>query len=133
MKLKTSLMVGLVSAGAIFLGACSTQTKQANHSLAAGKVSLTLKKGVTTKNEIIKTFGAPDIVTQNAKGESEFIYQQNMQIQNGPDGGDQLIVTLVRTSGHKQHSEQGSKAMTLVISFGKKDLVSDYKSMTTSF
>jgi outer membrane protein assembly factor BamE (lipoprotein component of BamABCDE complex) len=134
MKIKTGLMIGLLAGASVLLSACATQPKQqSTNPFTSGQVSMTLKQGVTTKAQVIQAFGAPNIVTQNAQGESEFIYQKNMQVQKSSSGGGYLTVILAGFSSNSSQSQQGSRTMTLIITFNKNDVVKSYKSMTTSF
>ena len=134
MKAVKIMAVGLLASSALLLSACATQPKQkTTNPFTPGQVTMTLKKGVTTKAEVIKAFGAPNIVTQNAQDESEFIYQKNMQVQSSASSGGYLTVILAGFSGGSQRSQQGSRTMTLIITFNKNDVVKNYKSMTTSF
>ena len=62
----------------VFLAGCATQSvQQKNSPYTQGNVTLTLKKGVTTQADVVKVFGAPNIVTQDSSGNQVWIYQKN--------------------------------------------------------
>jgi len=118
----------------ILLSACATQQPQqpANNPFTPGKVSLTLRKGVTTKAEVSEAFGAPNIVTQN-NGISTWIYQKNAQVSQSSSKGVFGTILLLSAGENSAQSSQSSRTMTLIIKFNQQDKVIDFKSMTTSF
>lgn len=135
MKIKTILNIALVAGSAVLLSACAAQQpkQKTTNPFTSGQVTMTLKKGVTTKAQVIQSFGSPNIVTQNAQGNSEFIYQKNMQVQSSSNSSGYVTVILAGLGGDSHKAKQGSKTMTLIITFDKNDVVQTYKSMTTSF
>ncbi len=83
--------------------------------------------------EVNRTFGAPNIVTQDAKGNQVWIYQKdNITVQAGGTSGYATIL-IAGIGGASGHSEQSSRTMTLTIYFNKQDIVTNFKSMSTSF
>ena len=122
----------------ILLGACAQEPVKPDNPFTAGKVSLTLVKGQTTKAEVAQAFGAPNIVTQEGdkkknKETSTWIYQKNAQVARSKSKGVFATILLVSGSSNSASSSQSSRTMTLIIKFDKHDKVSDFKSMTTSF
>ncbi|ADA79058.1 hypothetical protein IB639_03705 [Francisella tularensis subsp. tularensis] len=96
MKFNIICMLGL----AFILSSCVSNTNPENVGFVktpytSGNVSLTLKKGVTTKDQVINAFGSPNIVTQNADGESVWTYQTNATVENNAarDGFLTLLIT----------------------------------------
>ncbi|AJI46570.1 hypothetical protein IB633_07010 [Francisella philomiragia] len=133
MKFKTICLIGIV----FILNSCVSNTNPQDVGFVktpytSGNVSLTLKKGVTTKDEVINAFGSPNIVTQNASGESVWTYQTNATVENNAsrDG----FLTLLITGENTQESGfmQSQKTMTIIITF-KGNIVSNYKSLSTNF
>ncbi|KEI34636.1 11.6 kDa putative exported protein [Francisella sp. W12-1067] len=119
---------------ATILASCSTNNPQEfpKTPYTSGNVSLTLKKGVTTKEQVIQAFGSPNIVTQNADGDSVWTYQTNATIQNSSK--KEGFLTLILVGGATKNSDfmESQKTMTIIITF-KDDVVSNFKSLSTSF
>ena len=131
------ILSGVVMVSLLFLlGGCATTHQQQGRTTnpyTQGNVTLRLKKGVTTMAEVDKAFGAPNIVTQNAKGNQIWIYQKNnVSIQSGGSSGYFTILIAGVSSGHSGY-QQSSRTMTLTIYFNKHDVVTNFKSMSTSF
>ena len=87
---------------------------------------------VTTKEQVIQAFDAPNIVTQNAEGDSVWTYQTNVTIENSSQ--NEGFLTLILAGGSQQNSGfiQSQKTMTIIITF-KGYVVSNFKSLSTSF
>ena len=122
------------------LSACVTPTTvgepMSKSNLTAGQVSLTLKKNITTQTEVVETFGAPNLVTQNADGEEVWTYQRNATVANAASNSTYATIILAGVSGRSSGFEQSSRTMTLIIKF--KDLkgvktVVDFSSRYSSF
>jgi len=122
----------------IALGGCATQQPPTPQALdqrpyTQGQVSLTLKKGITTQEEVAQAFGAPNIVTQDSDGDQVWIYQKdNVTVQTAGRKGYFTVIIAGFSSGGSTY-QQTSRTMTLTIHFDKKGVVKDFKSMTTSF
>jgi hypothetical protein len=104
--------------------------------LTAGQVSLTLKKNITTQTEVVETFGAPNLVTQNADGEEVWTYQRNATVSNSVSNSAYATIILLGGSSKSSGFEQSSRTMTLIIRFkdvkGTKTVV-DFSSRSSSF
>jgi len=103
------------------------------HVYTQGNVTLKLKKGVTTQEQVTEAFGAPNIVTQDSKGDQVWIYQKdNMTVQSSENNS---YLTILLIGGQKGNSsyQQSSQTMTLTIHFYKNGVVKSFKSMSTSF
>ena len=132
MKKSICLLTVCVIAVAVLAGCAPKPPRPADNPFTAGEVSLTLKKGVTTKAEVARAFGAPNIVTQN-NGRSTWIYQKDAQVSHSHVGGVFGTILLAGGSESSASSSQSSRTMTLEITFNKQNRVVDFKSMTTSF
>ena len=104
--------------------------------LTSGQVSLTLKKNITTQTEVVETFGAPNLVTQNADGEEVWTYQKNATVSNAASNSSYATIILLGGSSKSSGFEQSSRTMTLIIKFkdikGVKTVV-DFSSRSSSF
>ncbi len=104
--------------------------------LTSGQVSLTLKKNITSQAEVVETFGAPNLVTQNADGEEVWTYQRNATVSNSVSNSSYATIILLGGSSKSSGFEQSSRSMTLIIKFkeikGVKTVV-DFSSRASSF
>ncbi len=106
----------------------------------------TLVKGQTTQQQVLQTFGAPNIVTKGTgevaevwtyeKVSSEYVNSQ-MSIAAGGGGGGGGAGGgggggLFGGYG-KQKGSSGVRTVTLIIKFNSSEIVSDYNIMETNF
>jgi len=122
----------------ILLTGCATsppqqQSMMKNSNLTHGQVQLTLKKGITTKTEVLETFGAPNITTIDGAGREVWTYQRNATVANSNSSSSYGTVILFGSNNKAAGFEQSSKTITLIIKFDDTDKVSDFKSRSTSF
>lgn len=130
----------LVLLPALALVACMGTTPvgepMSKSNLTSGQVSLTLKKNITTQTEVVETFGAPNLVTQNADGEEVWTYQRNATVANAVSNSSYATIILLGGSSKSSGFEQSSRTMTLIIKFkeikGVKTVV-DFSSRASSF
>ncbi len=104
-----------------------------NSNLTHGQVQLTLKKGVTTKTEVLETFGAPNITTIDAAEREVWTYQRNATVANSNSSSSYGTVILFGANSRAAGFEQSSKTITLIIKFDDTDKVVDFKSRSTNF
>lgn len=131
----------LCTALAVLLSGCATQReiesqKISKSNLTSGQVSITLKKNITTQQEVVETFGAPNLVTQNADGEESWTYQKQATVSNASSSSAFATIILAGASSSSSGLEQSSRTMTLIIKFrdikGVKT-VTDFSSRYSSF
>ena len=123
----------------ITVGFCLTSCKHElqespNSPFTPGQVSMTLKKGETTKQEVLNTFGSPNIVTQDSDGNSIWTYQKNASITKS-SGGSSFYWTVVLLGGQSNDGGgimNSTKTMTIIITF-KEDTVQNFKTLATNF
>ena len=124
----------------LLLVACVSTTpvgeSMSKSNLTSGQVSLTLKKNITTQTEVVETFGAPNLVTQNADGEEVWTYQKNATVSNATSNSSYATIILLGGSSKSSGFEQSSRTMTLIVKFkdikGVKTVV-DFSSRSSSF
>ena len=133
---KTSLAFVLV----LSLSACVTTQTQTptleKSNLTSGQVSLTLKKNKTTQTEVVETFGAPNLVTQNASGEEVWTYQRHATVANASASEGYATIIFAGIGSRSSGFEQSSRTITLIIKFkevGGVKVVTDFSSRSTSF
>ncbi len=104
--------------------------------LLSGQVSITLKKKITTQQEVVETFGAPNLVTQNSDGEESWTYQKQATVSNASSSSAFATIILAGASSSSSGLEQSSRTITLIIKFrdikGVKT-VTDFSSRYSSF
>ncbi len=100
-----------------------------NNGITHGTVQLHLQKNVTTKSQVIETFGAPNITTRDGNGREVWTYQRhNISAQSTSAYG-----TLILVGASESSASQSSRTMTLIIKFNDKDVVVDFDSRYSSF
>ncbi len=131
----------LCTALAVLLSGCATQReiesqKISKSNLTSGQVSITLKKNITTQQEVVETFGAPNLVTQNSDGEESWTYQKQATVSNASSSSAFATIVLAGASSSSSGLEQSSRTITLIIKFrdikGVKT-VTDFSSRYSSF
>lgn len=131
------ILVPLIASTILISGCVSNppqqQSMMKNSNLTHGQVQLTLKKGVTTKTEVLETFGAPNITTIDAAEREVWTYQRNATVANSNSSSSYGTVILFGANSKAAGFEQSSKTITLIIKFDDTDKVVDFKSRSTSF
>ena len=121
----------------ILLWGCATNAPQPvdarNSVLTQGNVQMNLKVGVTTKADVLNTFGAPNITTRDATGEEVWSYQRQATVSQASDSGSYWTIFLTGETKSAAGFSQSSRMMTLIITFDKNDVVSDFRSRTVDF
>jgi len=107
-------------------------TKQ-NSQLTQGNVQLNLKIGETTKAEVLEKFGAPNITTRDGAGREVWTYQRAAQVAQSSSRSGYWTVILAGQSGDVSGFESSSRMITLIIKFGKNDVVEDFRSRASTF
>jgi outer membrane protein assembly factor BamE (lipoprotein component of BamABCDE complex) len=125
-KLLTALFLAC-----LFLTGCTTnkaeQIEKSN--LTAGMVKKTIIEGVTTQNEILKVFGAPNIVTKNKSGNEVWTYDTVSVVNSGEEGYWNVVVG--GASGGK--SSASTKTFILMIEFDNNSVVKECSYRASAF
>lgn len=108
---------------------CSSVQPVQKSNLTPGMVKTTITKGETTQNEIMKLFGAPNIVTKSKSGNEVWTYDK-VSIESGSSGAYGTIVVAGIAGGK---SSTSTKTFTLMIEFDENDVVKDYSYRSSSF
>ena len=116
----------------IFLTGCAgreaNQTTQ-NSNLTAGMAKQKITKGVTTQNELLEVFGAPNIITKNKSGNEVWTYDKISSDKSFEDGYWNVVVG--GASGGQ--SSTTTKTFTLMIEFDTNGIVKDFSYRSSSF
>jgi hypothetical protein len=141
----------LIMSFAFMISACSTSTSKqtgiGNSDPASyGLAKRELVAGKTTQQEVIQTFGAPNITTKGTNGVAEvWTYDKvsseyvNSQVNAGGGvgaggGGSAWGVGGGLFGGYgKQKGNSSVRTVTLIIKFDEDEIVQDYQIMETNF
>jgi len=137
-KRSTYMKTKVVYLFAIMLAGCMSDTALRNTSpYTMGNVQLNLKKGITTKAQVLETFGAPNITTRDGQGREIWTYQKHATTSGSVSGGAGAVgpftTGLAGGGVTGSASKQSQKTMTLIIKFNSTDVVDDYESRYSSF
>ena len=103
--------------------------EKAKSPLTAGNVSMTLRKGTTTKAEVLNLFGAPNIVTKNRSADEVWNYNRmSYTTRVGQDGASLLF-----WGGSRAVSTATTKNFDLMVTFDSNDVVKDYSIIQANF
>jgi len=121
-----------------FLSACQSSTPQQSqpmgqNNLTHGAVQLKLQKGVTTQNDVIEAFGAPNITTIDGDSREVWTYRRHASVTSSSGTNSYFNILVFGTSNASGEGSSSSQSMTLVIKFGPDKKVADFQSMATSF
>lgn len=109
------------------------ETQETSNRLTHGQVQLTLKKGITTQNEVLEIFGSPNITTIDSSGHEVWTYQRHATVEKSNSSNVYGTIILFGGGSKAAGFEQSSRTMTLIIKFDENKKVADFKSMSTSF
>jgi hypothetical protein len=82
---------------------------------------------------VLNTFGSPNITTRDASGEEVWSYQRQATVSQSSSSGDYWSIFLTGQSRSAAGFSQSSRMMTLIITFDKNDVVSDFRSRSSDF
>jgi hypothetical protein len=102
-----------------------TQGSVQDSNLTFGMVKASIVKGSTSQDEILKTFGAPNITTKNKSNDEVWSYNKMSAESRG--GETRYFVA------SKASSSSASKSFDLIITFDNNDIVKDYSVIQTSY
>ena len=117
----------------------------AQNMLTHGMVQMTLKVGLTTQENVLETFGAPNVTTLDAQGQEVWVYDRQASVTNSGESGFSIGMLLGAAGGSvggagglgfsssKSSSSSTQRTMTLIIKFGNDKKVIDFKSRSSSF
>jgi outer membrane protein assembly factor BamE (lipoprotein component of BamABCDE complex) len=121
---------------ALTLSACATEqglVDQRNSSLTQGNVSMKLIAGSTRQSEVLEVFGAPNIVTSDARGDEVWSYQRHATVSQDSGSSNYWTVVLFGSGQYAAGFQQTQRTITLIIKFNKDKVVSDFHSRTSDF
>tara|TARA_Y200000002_G_C22553969_1_gene609467 strand:- start:398 stop:802 length:405 start_codon:yes stop_codon:yes gene_type:complete len=130
------LTLFLVLMSFLLLGCQTTSAPnyyETKSSLTHGNITLNLKKGVTRQSEVLDIFGAPNVATTDAENREVWTYQKTARITEGSSSSGYATILLAGVDRKSASISQGSRTLTLIITFDSNDVVVDFKSRSTNF
>ena len=112
-----------------FLMGCEASQTTQKSNLTAGMAKQKIIKGVTSQDELLEVFGAPNIITKNKSGNEVWTYDKVSTDKSFEDGYWNVVIN--RTS--KGQSSTTAKTFTLMIEFDTNDVVKDFNYKSSSF
>ena len=119
----------IITSASLYSCAPVTPSTPGNSGITHGKVQMNVVVGKTTQNDIIENFGSPNITTIDGQGREVWTYQRHATVSRSSNGYATAILLGGSTSGF----ESSMRTMTLIIKFNRNKVVSDFKSMSSSF
>jgi len=104
-----------------------------NSQLTQGNVQMNLVVGKTTKADVLKNFGSPNITTRDGAGREVWSYQRAAQVAQSSSQSGYWTIILAGQSSNSSGFETSSRMITLIIKFDDKDIVTDFRSRTSNF
>ena len=135
-----ALGLGLVLTGC--MAPQSQPVTERDAALTQGNVQMNLQVGLTTKAEVIETFGAPNVTTRDGEGKEVWSYQRAARVsQSSSRTGlwNILLIPGARGAGGALGTssstgfETSSRMITLIIKFDADDVVADFNSRSATF
>lgn len=116
---------------------CSNNTTviepEQKSNLTVGMIKTKIIEGKTTQDEILKLFGAPNIITTNSEGKEVWNYNKS-SYQSGSQGKSSgWSLLLAGNSKSSVLSTSSTASMDLIITFNKRNIVETYKVISASF
>lgn len=149
--MKGSILSVVVVIFTFLLSSCSSSPRPTgignSDPASYGMAKKTLKVGTTTQQQVLETFGAPNITTKGTgdvlevwtyeKVSSEYVASQ-VSLGGGGGAGVDIAGKVPLGGGvfgsyGKQKGYSSVRTVTLIIKFDSNELVSDYRIMETNF
>lgn len=136
---------GALGLGLALTGCMAPQSQpvtERDSALTQGNVQMNLEVGLTTKAEVIETFGAPNVTTRDGEGKEVWSYQRAARVsQSSSRSGlwNILLIPGARGAGGALGAssstgfETSSRMITLIIKFDADDVVADFNSRSATF
>lgn len=93
--------------------------------LTIGVVKSKVKKGETTQDEILKLFGAPNLVSKNRSNKEVWSYNR-MSVEERAGSTDYF-------TGTRASRSSASRSFDLIVTFNDNGVVDDYSVVSTAY
>ena len=120
----------------LFISGCSNPPKEESSRMTLGLVQSVVEKGVN-QTEIIKTLGAPNIISKDKQGRETGTYdrisQERLNKSRAGFGFGGLFGWLWGGTSSKSTSSRSTKSLTAIITFDDSKNVIDYAYQSLEF
>lgn len=143
--MKSKFLPLLAILGVSLLAGCATKPVSTS-GLNQARVSVVLKRGVTTQDQVLATYGAPNLITMDGKGREVWTYQQHAVSGTASSAGLSGLGAKFTHSDtsffnfgwlamdmNGSHFTESSKTATLIVKFDRSNTVDDFTSVYSSF
>jgi len=121
-------IICLFALGLLVSGCASVQPVQKGN-LTPGMAKTKIIKGVTTQNDILEVFGAPNIITKNKSGNEVWTYDKA----SVETGSSSVYGTILIAGGAGSRSATSASTFTLMIEFDNQNIVKDFSYRAAAF
>jgi hypothetical protein len=97
--------------------------------LTAGMVKKEIIEGVTTQNDILQVFGAPNIITRNKSGKEVWTYD-TISVEKSAEEGYWNVIVAGAAGGR---SSTSTRTFTLMIEFDDNEVVKECSYRASAF
>lgn len=129
-------LLSILSISSLLLAGCVTSPEplsQRNSALTQGNVQMNIQVGVTTKAQVLETFGAPNVTTRDGSRREVWTYQRQAQVSQSSSEEGGWTILLAGKSKSASGFESSSRMITLIIKFDANDVVADFNSRASNF
>jgi outer membrane protein assembly factor BamE (lipoprotein component of BamABCDE complex) len=120
----------------VLIAACcfgSASSAQTSDSLTHGAVQMSVKVGETTQDQVLETFGAPNITSIDGTGQEVWVFERHSTVSSSSAQGGYGTLGIVGGAKSKNQEQISTRQTTLIIKFDGRKIVSDFKSRSSSF
>ena len=109
-----------------------------NDPLSYGNVKAKVKTGITTQNEIMNLFGAPNITTINSDGKEVWMYDRISSQSHSEGWSEARRFSIYFGFDLKNYNEsttntRSTRTLIVIITFNKENKVETYSARSTQF
>ena len=114
-----------------FVGCSNTSTVEPKQksNLTVGMIKSKVIKGQTTQNEILKIFGAPNMVTKNKNNDEVWSYNK-MSVDAAEQQKHASLFIIGKSSATESRT---TSSFDWIITFDENDVVKDYSLVSSSY
>lgn len=113
----------------LLLGCATNEQPVQKSNLTAGMAKKEIIEGVTTQNDILQVFGAPNIITKNKSGREVWTYDTISVEKSAEEGYWNVIVG----GGMGGKSSASTRTFTLMIEFDDNEVVKECSYRASAF
>jgi len=120
----------------LLVAACSSpppppESNRGNLTFATAKSSLVA--GTTTQADVLGIFGSPNMATKNSAGDEVWDYSRMSSSRYAKDSSAYATIVILGAGSSSSFANTSSSSFDLIITFDNKDVVKDYKVVTSSY